>query len=363
MQRIVFHVDFDYFYAQCEEIRNHELQTKPVCVCVYSGRDQDSGAIATANYRAREFGAKSGMSIRDAKFRLRERSDAVFLPTDIGYYTSVSEDAMKIMQHHADIFEYVGRDEAYLDMSKRTEKNYDRAAHIAQQIKNAIREKTMITCSIGVSSNKIVAKIASDFSKPDGLTVVPSDKISAFLEPLRVRDIPGIGRKAEQTLKENGVETVGQLRKMTAFDLDRMFGRKTAQYMYSAARGQNDAPVTKRKPIMQFSRIVTLTEDSKDFDFLHHTMMRICSELLDAIRKNGRLFRSVEVQFVNSDMTGKSKSKSLKNATLSSDELEKTATALLSEALKGQEKNLRRLGVKVADLSEVSGQSSLDGYF
>ncbi len=363
MERIVFHADFDYFYAQCEEIRNHELRTKPVCVCVYSGRDQDSGAIATANYRAREFGAKSGMSIRDAKSKLRERSDAVFLPTDIGYYTSVSEDAMKIMEQQADIFEYIGRDEAYLDMSSRTEGDYGRAAHIAQQLKNAIREKTMITCSIGVSSNKMVAKIASDFSKPDGLTIVPPDKISAFLEPLKVRDIPGIGRKAEMSLRDAGVETVGQLRNMTAFDLDRIFGRKTAHYMYNAARGQTDAPVAKRKPIMQFSKIVTLPEDSKDFDFLHNAMMQICDELLKTVRRNGRLFKSVEVQFINSDMTGKSKSKSLKNATSNSGELERAAAALLSEALDGHAKSLRRLGVKVADLSEISGQSSLDGYF
>ena len=121
--RIVFHIDFDYFYAQCEEIRKPDLKSKPVCVCVYSDRGGDSGAIATANYNARKYGVKSGLPISFAKTRLESREDAVFLPVDFDYYIEVSESAMTIMKSNSDIFEYVGKDEAYLDVSERV--NFD----------------------------------------------------------------------------------------------------------------------------------------------------------------------------------------------------------------------------------------------
>ena len=117
--RVVFHIDFDYFYAQCEESRTPELKSKPVCVCVFSDRGGDSGAIATANYTARKYGVKSGMPIVFAKKKLEERKDAVFLPVDFDYYIEMSEKAMDVMKNNADVFEYVGKDEAYLDVTKR----------------------------------------------------------------------------------------------------------------------------------------------------------------------------------------------------------------------------------------------------
>ena len=156
MGRVVFHIDFDYFYAQCEEVRKPELKTKPVCVCVFSDRGGDSGAIATANYTARQFGVKSGIPITFAKRRLEQRKDAVFLPVDFEYYEKITEKAMKIMKDNADIFEYVGRDEAYLDVTKRVEEDFTKASHLAQQIKNLIRTELKLSCSIGVSSNKLI---------------------------------------------------------------------------------------------------------------------------------------------------------------------------------------------------------------
>ena len=213
MERVVFHIDFDYFYAQCEEVRNPELKTKPVCVCVFSDRGGDSGAIATANYTARKYGVKSGIPISFAKKRLEQRNDAVFLPVDFEYYSKITEKAMKIMKENADIFEYVGRDEAYLDVTKRVEGDFKKATHLAQQIKNKIREELKLSCSVGVSSNKLISKIASDYQKPDGLTVVEPDRIEQFLEPLSIRVIPGIGKKTEQRFKEMNLETIEDLKK------------------------------------------------------------------------------------------------------------------------------------------------------
>ncbi len=245
--RIVFHIDFDYFYAQCEEVRSPELRSKPVCVCVFSDRGGDSGAIATANYTARKYGVKSGLPIIFAKKRLEERKDAVFLPVDFDYYFEMSEKAMEIMKDYGDVFEYVGKDEAYLDVTKRVGGNFEKASHLAQQIKNSIRDKIKLSCSIGISPNKLISKIASDFKKPDGLTIVPPDKIDVFLEPLKIRAIPGIGEKIEKKFSEMNIEIIQELKKLDIFTLNKEFGRKSGDYMYNAARGIDNEPVKERE--------------------------------------------------------------------------------------------------------------------
>ena len=249
MERIVFHIDFDYFYAQCEEVRKPELKTKPVCVCVFSDRGGDSGAIATANYTARKYGVKSGIPISFAKKKLEQRSDAVFLPVDFEYYSEMTEKAMKIMKENADIFEYVGRDEAYLDITKRVEGDFEKAIHLAQQIKNKIRLEMKLSCSIGVSLNKLISKLASDYENPNGLTVVEPGGIEQFLEPLSIRVIAGIGKKTEQRFKKMNLETIEDLKKIDVFTLNKEFGRKNGTYMYNAIRGINNEPVKRKKKV------------------------------------------------------------------------------------------------------------------
>jgi len=140
-QRIVLHIDFDYFYAQCEEIRTPDLKTKPVVVCMFSDRGGDSGAIATANYTAREFGVKSGLSILSAKQKLKNRTDSAFLPADFEYYSDMSEKSMNIIKKFADVFEYVGRDEAYLDVSEKVERISPRLAILHSRLKMRLGKK------------------------------------------------------------------------------------------------------------------------------------------------------------------------------------------------------------------------------
>jgi len=361
--RIVFHIDFDYFFAQCEEVRSPELKTKPVAVCVFSDRGGDSGAIATANYTARKYGVKSGLAIKFAKKRLEERSDAVFLPTDFEYYSDMSEKSMNVIKEFADIFEYVGKDEAYLDVTKKTEGDFNKASHLAQQVKNAVRDKVKLTCSIGISPNKLISKIASDYKKPDGLTVVSPERVENFLDELKVRAIPGIGKKTEEKLSEMKLETIGDLKSIDVFTLNQQFGRKTGTYIYNSVRGINDESVKEREPRIQFSKIVTLKNDSKEYDFLEGVLKELCKELHSVVLKNNRLFKSVGIQFVHIDLSNKSKSKMLKNHTSSLDELEKTSKQLLHEALENQAIDVRRLGVKVSELSELEGQSDITSYF
>ncbi|MCV0431655.1 DNA polymerase IV [Nitrosopumilus sp.] len=361
--RVVFHIDFDYFYAQCEETRSPELKSKPVCVCVFSDRGGDSGAIATANYTARKYGVKSGIPISFAKKRLEERKDAVFLPVDFDFYSDMSEKAMKVMSDSANIFEYVGRDEAYLDVTQRVSGDFKNASHLAQQIKNTIRDKIKLSCSIGISPNKLISKIASDFQKPDGLTLVLPEKVEEFLEPLKIRTIPGIGKKTETKFLEMKLETISDLKKLDIFTLNKNFGRKTGTYIYNAARGIDNEPVKKREARIQYSKIVTLKEDSKNYEFLSENILELCKEVHNIVIKNNQMFKSVGIHFVQSDLSNKSKSKMLKSPTSSIEKLKKTAEQLLKEALENQTSTIRRLGVKVSELSEIQGQSDITSYF
>lgn len=361
--RVIFHIDFDYFFAQCEEIRRPDLKTRPVAVCVYSDRGGDSGAIATANYLARRYGVNSGMPIKFAKKKLEDVPEAVFLPTDFEYYGEISENAMGIIRKHADIFEYVGRDEAYLDVTNRTDHDFKRAAHLAQQLKNSLRTTIKLSSTIGISSNKLVSKIASGYKKPDGLTIVEPQDIESFLSPLPIRTIPGIGKKSEEKFSEMNLETISQLRSVDVFTLNGLFGRKVGSYIYNAARGIDDDPVSPRHDPIQYSRIVTLKQDSKDFDFLVKDLEKLCDDLHETIIKDNILFKSVGIQFVQSDLSNRTKSKTLRNHTSSLDELKKTVIQLLRESLEDQELLIRRLGVRVSDFTQPSGQVDITKFF
>ena len=363
MGRVVFHIDFDYFYAQCEEVRKPELKTKPVCVCVFSDRGGDSGAIATANYTARKFGVKSGIPITFAKKRLEQRKDAVFLPVDFEYYEKITEKAMQIMKDNADIFEYVGRDEAYLDVTKRVEEDFTKASHLAQQIKNLIRTELKLSCSIGVSSNKLISKIASDYQKPDGLTIVQHDKVEQFLAQLNIRVIPGIGKKTEQRFKEMKLETIEEIKKIDVFTLNKEFGRKSGTYIYNAIRGINDEPVKEKEESIQYSKIITLKKDSKEYEFLLENLYELCKQIQNIVKNNNKMFKSIGIHFVQSDLSNKSKSKMLRNSTNNLEELEKNVEQLLTDALEDQTMTIRRVGVRVSDLSEIKGQSDITNFF
>jgi len=362
-QRIILHVDFDYFYAQCEEIRTPALKTKPVAVCMFSDRGGDSGAIATANYMAREFGVKSGLSIRSAKQMLKTRADSAFLPADFEYYSEMSEKSMNIIQKFADIFEYVGRDEAYLDVSEKVEQDFAKANHIAQQIKNEVREKTKLTCSVGISPNKLLSKIASNYKKPDGLTTITPDKISEFMETLNLGDIHGIGKKTVQRLAEEGIETISQAKNLDVFVLISMFGKKTGAYIHNAVRGIDKDAVKIRAPTLQLSKIMTLKEDSVDYTFLEKNLLKLCEKLHSSITKEKKMFRTVGIYLTQTDLSNKTKSRMLRNSTLSLDELKKVSVQLLKEALEDQSILVRRLGVKVSELSDIKGQSNITNYF
>ena len=294
---------------------------------------------------------------------LQKEKMQFFLPVDFEFYTEISEKAMNIMNSYADIFEYVGRDEAYLDVTKRVEGNFDKASHLAQQIKNSIRDKVKLSCSIGISPNKLISKIASDFQKPDGLTIVEPNKIEVFLEQLKIRTIPGIGKKTEERFFEMNFETIQDLKKLDIFTLNKEFGRKTGTYIHNAVRGIDNEPVKERQARVQYSKITTLKKDSKDYQFLSENIIELCKEVHSVIKKNNQMFKSIGIQFVQSDLSNKSKSRTLKSPTKNIEELQRNVDQMLKEALENQPITIRRIGVRVSELSEIQGQSDITDYF
>jgi len=210
--RIVILVDLDYFYAQLEELRHPELKGKPVVVGMYSGRTEISGAVATSNYLARKCNVKSGLPLFLAKKRL-EGTDAAFLPVDYDHYQQVSDKIMAILRRHADAVEIAGIDEAYLDVTKRTNGRYEEAEGLIAELKAEVKQKIGVTFSVGIGPNKLIAKIASDLHKPDGATTIRPEQVQEFLSPMPVDTLLGVGKKTVAKMSDMGIKTVGDLAK------------------------------------------------------------------------------------------------------------------------------------------------------
>ncbi len=205
--RVIFHLDMDHFYTAVEERERPEIKGVPVIVGADPKEGKGRGVVSTSNYEARKSGVRSGMPISQA-WRLCPR--AVYLPPNFPLYIRVSGEIMELARKYAGKFEQWGIDEAFLDVSGKVD-DWAEAEALAQRIKQEIKEKEGLTASIGVGPNKLVAKVASDFQKPDGLTIVKEEEVEKFLEPLPVRKLLWVGRKTEAKLKELGVNTIGDL--------------------------------------------------------------------------------------------------------------------------------------------------------
>lgn len=358
--RIIMHVDLDYFYAQCEELRRGDLKDRPVVICVYSSRGGDSGAVSTCNYRAREYGVRAGMPIVQAKRLLRE-SDAVFLPVDEQYYASVSDTVMSILRAYADAFEQVSIDEAYMDVSMRC-KDFDDAVALATRLKDEIRSSIGLTCSIGIGMNKLIAKMASDYRKPDGLTVVRPEEVGGFIGKMSVGKLLWVGKKTEARLNSLGIYTIDDLAKASIDTLIREFGRKMGIYLYSAARGIDDEPVRESTQAKQISRMTTLRRDSDTIEDMLDDLNALSMEVHSSVLEQGLLFRSVGIILVHDDLSIRSKARTMKHYTNSADDIIRHARILLSEALRESRRPVRRLGVKVSDLASIRGQETLQRF-
>jgi DNA polymerase IV (archaeal DinB-like DNA polymerase) len=357
--RRIMHIDFDYFFAQCEEIRRPELRTKPVVVCVFSGRTEESGVVSTANYVARKYGVKSSIPIRLAKSKLADVSDAVFLPLDSAYYSQVSESAMSIIGSYADKFERVGIDECYLDVSKRAD-DFEVAKAIAHNIKNDVKSHKQMTCSIGIAPNKVLAKIASDLHKPDGLTVIEPRNMTEFIASMDARKIPGIGPKTSERLEELGVKSAGDLAKFDLFRLIEEFGKKNAAYMHNASMGLDSEPVLESGGKHQIMRIATLKSDATKGAEMLPYIHEICRSIFKIATDRMASFKTIGVLLILENLDSITRTKSLKMHSNNFEVLHATARSILDEAMKevGPVK-VRRLGVRLSDLQCSRGQNTM----
>jgi len=353
---VVGHLDLDYFFAQVEEVHNPSLGGLPVLVCVYSGRTEDSGVVSTANYKAREFGIKSGMSIALAKKRLKG-TDARFLQLHHEMYEDTSERIMSLLREETDAIEQTGIDEAFFDITGKSKNDFALAASTASEIKREVLRREKLTCSIGLGPNKVVAKLASDFRKPDGLTVVPPQSVRSFMDPMSVDRLYGVGTKSSALLKEKGITTISDLASADFPLLEGLFGRKIAVYFRDAANGVDDEPVREKSGITQLSRIITLKKDSQDLNVILMQLQPTFENLHGRVTERALVFKSISVIGILPDLSIRTRTKTLDKPTAQLSAIAENAPLLLESLLK-ECGELRRVGVKVADF-DAKAQTSL----
>jgi DNA polymerase IV (DinB-like DNA polymerase) len=364
-KRIIFHIDFDYFYAQCEEIRKPELRNIPSVVCVYSGREEDSGVVSTCNYEARKYGVKAAMPIRLAKSKLKD-VHSNFLPTDMPYYHEISTKAMRIIQNYGELFEQVSVDECYMDFTKITNSDFDDAKIFAVSLQKNIKDQIKLTCSIGVGPNKLIAKIASGINKPNGITVVRLEDAKQFISNCKIDDIPGIGPKTSKKLESLGIKSVSDISKKGIFELRDALGYKIATFLVNASNAIDYSQIKVRGTSKQIGKIVTLKKDTTSLEQIKLTVENLCISVFENLENKRQAFRVLTIILILENLQHVSFSKSLKLYSASLDELQKNSLSIINEMIGNNSislDNIRRIGIVVSDLKDISGQDSLLNYF
>tara|TARA_B100001750_G_scaffold25517_1_gene16962 strand:- start:488 stop:1576 length:1089 start_codon:yes stop_codon:yes gene_type:complete len=357
MQRIILHLDLDYFYAQVEEARKPEIKNKPVVICQYSGRSEDSGAVATTNYIARKFNVKSGLAIKTAK-KLLQNTDSVFISANHELYESISETIMNIIRKYSDKFEQLSIDEACIDISNKINNDYQNAAKYGNELKEEIKTLENLTCSIGISPNKLISKMAADSNKPNGTTVILPDNIKDFLFPQKVNRLYGIGPKTNAKLAEYNITTIEELANSERTLLIDEFGQKFGVYLHDSANGIDNEEV-KDKPADQIGRIVTLKEDTRDFDLISQSITNLSKDVSDQTLEKNITFKTVSITAIMEDLTIYQRSKSFEIFQNSNDIITTTSQELLRNFLSQESRKLRRIGVRVSNFSQTKGQTNL----
>ena len=351
--RVILHVDMDHFYSAVEEREHPEYKGKPVVVGADPKDGTGRGVVSTCNYEAREFGIRSGMPISRA---WRLCPDAIYVQPDFTLYGRVSSKIMAILRTHADKFEQWGFDEAFLDISSKAQ-NFQEAKRIAEAIKREIYDETGLTCSIGVGPNKLVAKIASDFQKPDGLTVVEEQAAQDFLAPLPVRKLLWVGKKTERRLNDLGIRTIGDLAAYDVSVLTARFGVMGGQY-HRMARGFDESEVAESGELKSVGREVTFEEDTSNVALIFKTLDELSATVCREVVKLDLLFKTVTVKVRFEDFETHTHAKTLPFFTDRLRDLQKTARELL-EAYLQQDKKVRLIGARVSTFMSRKEQKTL----
>lgn len=366
-QRTIIHVDLDAFFVAVEQARNPDLAGRPVIV----GGDPDGrGVAATASYEARVFGVRSGMALSTAR---RLCPQAVFLRGDFKAYREASQRFHEIVRAYSPLVEPGGLDEAYVDVTGcgpivapltgglESDAPEEVARAAGEDLRRRVRDELSLAASAGIAGGKSTAKIASDAAKPDGLLLVPAGGEAAFLAPRPLRDLPGLGPKAESALHRLGVRTLGQLAAMPASRLEALFG-VWGPALGERAAGVDRTPVASgRERARSVSREGTYARDIDDVTVLRGSLRGYAESVGAELRRQDLRGRCITLKLRYSDFSTISRSRTLPQPTYSDDEIYRTAASLLQDALAKDGRAVRLLGLGVSHLGDDAVQLGLFG--
>ena len=340
----ILHVDLDAFFAAIEQRDRPELRGRPVIVG--GGGPDARGVVSAASYEARRFGIRSAMPLRTAA---RLCPDAVFVPVDGRKYSSVSRQVMDILRRFTPAVEPVSIDEAFLDVAG-TELLHGTPVDTARAIKDAIRDELRLTASVGVATSKLVAKVASDLRKPDGLVVVPEGAEADFLAPLPIARLWGVGERTARALGDYGVTTIGDLASLPDDLLARRFGRP-GPLLAQRARGIDPSPVSGGDAAKSVSHEHTFHIDTSDPEVLERTLLALSEGVAGRLRRGRVTARTVSVKVRDSAFATSSRQRTLDEPTDQTDVIWHTALELARPLFRGI--RVRLLGVGASHLEEA----------
>ena len=346
--RAILHVDMDAFYASVEQRDNPELRGKPVVV----GGGSNRGVVAAASYEVRKFGVRSAMPMVDA---LRRCPDLIRVSPRMSHYQAVSKEIFAVFREFTPIVEGLSLDEAFLDVSA-SRKLHGSEVDIAKSIKRIIREKTKLAASVGVAENKLVAKIASDLDKPDGLTIITAQNCREKLDPLPVSVLPGIGRQTLTLLHNINIRSMADLRLAPDRDLESVFGR-FAMRTRERASGIDNRPVVASREEKSISAEETYDVDLSDRGDMERELLRLSETTARRLRKSKLQAGTVQVKIRQSDFQTFTRQKSLQPPVNNTDQIYQVACNLLGTWLKKNSgTRIRLLGVGGSKLSPAEQQ-------
>jgi DNA polymerase-4 len=352
LPRKIVHIDMDAFYASVEQRDDPQMRGKPVVVAWRGNRS----VVCAASYEARKFGVRSAMPAVRAE---RLCPNAVFLPPDFPRYRAVSRQVREILQRHTDLVEPLSLDEAYLDVSE-NKTGLRTATLVARTIREQIRTELQLTASAGVAPNKFLAKIASDWKKPDGLFVIQPEDVDAFLLPLPVGRVPGVGKVTEGKLKGFDVQTIADLRRLDLPTLESRFGRYGVR-LYELARGVDASKVVPDRPTQSISAEDTFERDLPLTEA--EPMIRKLAELTwAASRKETRIARTVVLKLKTAEFRILTRSHTPSSPPSSCEELTAITLSLRERVGLGPRQRFRLVGVGLSNFFEpedLSAQSAL----
>lgn len=330
----------DAFYASVEQRDDPALRGRPVVV---GGSPEERGVVAAASYEARKHGVRSAMPMSRA---LRLCPQAALIAPHFTKYRKASEIIRGVFLDYTDIIEPVSLDEAYLDVSEKVER-FDQAVVIGREIKSKIKERTQLTASVGIGPNKYIAKIASDYNKPNGFCTVTPEQVLEFITPLPVRRIPGVGAKTEERLHILQIDTIGRLRSFSLPVLQRAFGAKHGERLHQLARGIDESPVSVERIRKSLSQEHTFPQDIASVERMRNILLGLADDVSNLLIKKGLKGRTVGIKVRFGDFHIATRSQTLEHRTCDSGIIGKIAVELL-DRIDLSNKKVRLLGVRMA---------------